>query len=75
MPNQHEAETRAYTDVERQRINFHRRRVVLGKPETVRAKLLALQAQFEADELMVITITGDYDTRLESYRLLAEAFD
>ena len=75
VPNQHEAETRAYTDVERQRIAFHRRRVVLGKPDTVKAKLLALAAQFEADELMVITITGDYGTRLESYRLLAGVFE
>ena len=69
------AARRAYTDVERQRIAFHRRRVVLGKPETVKAKLLALAAQFEADELMVITITGDYLTRLESYRLLAGIFE
>ncbi|HWP86479.1 MAG TPA: LLM class flavin-dependent oxidoreductase, partial [Burkholderiales bacterium] len=75
VPNQREAETRAYTDVERQRIAFHRRRVVLGKPDTVKAKLLALAAQFEADELMVITITGDYLTRLESYRLLAGVFE
>jgi len=75
VPSQQEAETRAYTDVERQRIAFHRRRVVLGKPDTVKAKLLALAAQFEADELMVITITGDYRTRLESYRLLAGVFE
>ena len=75
VPSQQEAETRAYTDVERQRIAFHRRRVVLGKPDTVKAKLLALAAQFEADELMVITITGDYGTRLESYRLLAGVFE
>ncbi|HEV7823100.1 MAG TPA: LLM class flavin-dependent oxidoreductase [Burkholderiales bacterium] len=74
VPNQQEAETRKYTDVERQRIAFHRRRVILGKPDTVKARLLALAEQFEADELMVITITGDYRTRLESYRLLAGEF-
>ena len=73
VPTQHEAETRVYTDAERARISYHRRRVVLGAPETVRAKLLALKAEFEADELMVITITGDYRTRLESYQLLAQA--
>jgi len=27
------------------------------------------------DELMVITLTGDYATRLRSYELLAAAFD
>ena len=41
----------------------------------VKAQLLALRDEFEADELMVITITGDYATRLESYRLLAGVFD
>ena len=75
VPSQQEAEARAYTAEEKQRIAYNRRRVVIGKPETVKAKLLALQAQFEADEMMMITITGDYRTRLESYRLVAEAFE
>jgi len=56
-------------------VEYLRRRVVLGAPATVKARLLDLQVQFEADELMVITITGDYRTRFESYRLLAAAFD
>jgi len=33
-----------------------------------------MQEQFRADELMAITITGDYDSRLKSYELLAGAF-
>ena len=48
---------------------------MLGTPATVRDQLLALQREFEADELMVITITGDYDSRLKSYELLAAAFN
>ena len=52
----------------------HRRRVVLGTPEVVRARLLEIQAEFDADELMVITITGDYGSRLRSYELLAGTF-
>ena len=30
--------------------------------------------RYGADELMVLTITGDYASRLRSYELLAEAF-
>ena len=75
VPSQAEAEARQYNEAERQRITFNRRRLVFGAPETVKARLLELQARFEADELMVITITGSYETRLESYRLLASAFD
>jgi luciferase family oxidoreductase group 1 len=74
VPTQAEAEARQFNEAERARIAFNRRRLVFGAPDTVRARLLELQAQFEADELMVITITGDYETRLESYRLLAAAF-
>ena len=65
----------ACTEVERARIACHRRRVVLGAPGTVKAGLLALREQFEADELMVINITGDYRTRREPCQLIAEAFD
>ena len=74
VPTLEEAERYPYTDVDRERIAHHRRRVVLGTPDVVKQRLLEIQSQFEADELMVITITGDYDTRLRSYELLAEAF-
>jgi luciferase family oxidoreductase group 1 len=72
IPTQEEAEGRTYTDVERARMRHHRRRVILGSPATVRARLEALMAEAEADELVVITITGSYATRMRSYELLAE---
>jgi len=74
VPTLAEAESYPYTPADLRRIQHHRRRVVLGAPDEVREKLLALAAASEADELMVITITGDYDSRLRSYELLAEAF-
>ncbi|MEK7877815.1 MAG: hypothetical protein AAB325_16695 [Pseudomonadota bacterium] len=74
VPNQQEAASRSYSEVEKARIAYNRRRLVLGAPKTVKARLMALTEQFGADELMVITITGDYLTRLESYELIAGAF-
>jgi luciferase family oxidoreductase group 1 len=74
VPNHEEARSYPYTEADRRRIAHHRRRVVLGTPETVRDQLVALQESFQADELMAITITGDYDSRLKSYELLAGAF-
>jgi alkanesulfonate monooxygenase SsuD/methylene tetrahydromethanopterin reductase-like flavin-dependent oxidoreductase (luciferase family) len=74
VPTLEEAERYPYTDTDRQRIAHHSRRVVLGTPDVVKQRLLEIQAEFEADELMVITITGDYDSRLHSYELLANAF-
>jgi luciferase family oxidoreductase group 1 len=56
-------------------VQRERARAVIGTPEAVKQRLLELQQQFQADEMMVITITGDYGSRLRSYELLAEAFE
>jgi luciferase family oxidoreductase group 1 len=74
VPNYAEVAAYPYTETDRDRIAHHRRRVVLGGPDAVKARLLELRTTYEADELMAITITGDYGSRLRSYELLAEAF-
>jgi luciferase family oxidoreductase group 1 len=75
VPTLEEAARYPYTEADRRRIAHHRRRVVLGAPRDVRDRLLEMRSEFEADELMIITITGDYDARMKSYELLARAFD
>jgi luciferase family oxidoreductase group 1 len=70
-----EALERSYTEAERAIIEKERARAVIGTPELVKARLLELKERFQADEVMVITITGDYASRLRSYELLAEAFE
>jgi luciferase family oxidoreductase group 1 len=74
VPNHDEAARYPYTDADHRRIAQHRRRVVAGTPTAVREKLVEMAKVFAANELMVITITGDYASRLRSYELLAEAF-
>ena len=59
---------------ERAYIGQQRSRLVHGDPGEVREKLLQLKEMFAADELMIITVTGDYESRRTSYRLVAEAF-
>jgi len=75
VPNHEEAVRYPYTEADLRRIAYHRRRVVAGTPALVRERLLELARSFGADELMTITITGDYDSRLRSYELLAAAFE
>jgi luciferase family oxidoreductase group 1 len=75
VPTCDEAQAYPYTEADRRRIAHNRRRLMLGSPVTVRERLLELAAEYEADELMIVTITGDYDSRLRSYELLARAFD
>jgi luciferase family oxidoreductase group 1 len=74
VPTLVEAFAHRYTDRERAYIRAQRNRLVLGSPATVKAQLEALAAQYAADELLVLTITGDYESRRESYRLVAQAF-
>jgi luciferase family oxidoreductase group 1 len=70
-----EALSQNWGERERAIIQRERARAVVGTPDAVKARLLEIGAAFEADELMVITITGDYGSRLRSYELLADAFD
>lgn len=51
-----------------------RRRGVVGSPETVRAALEKHAADYQVDEIMVVTICFDFEKRKRSYELLAEAF-
>jgi len=75
VPTQEEAEARVFSDQEQAYIRTQRPRLVHGSAATCQAKLTALAEQFSADELMVLTITGSYATRLESYERLAAAFE
>jgi alkanesulfonate monooxygenase SsuD/methylene tetrahydromethanopterin reductase-like flavin-dependent oxidoreductase (luciferase family) len=48
---------------------------VVGSPEKVRAGIEAVASAYQADEVIVVTITYDHGVRRRSYELLAEAFD
>ena len=50
------------------------RRGVVGSPETVRAGIEAVASAYQADEVIVVTITYDHGVRRRSYELIADAF-
>ncbi|SIT38863.1 conserved hypothetical protein [Paraburkholderia piptadeniae] len=56
-------------------IDREKPRSIIGTPESVTERLHALQEQFDADELIVLTVAGSYRARLRSYELLAGAFE
>jgi luciferase family oxidoreductase group 1 len=74
VPTLAEANKHVYTDEERRYVLAQRERAVIGGPENCRRELTALAERYGADELMALTITGDYASRLRSYELLAAAF-
>jgi luciferase family oxidoreductase group 1 len=50
------------------------RRLVLGTPDQVRAEIEAVAAAYQAEEVIVVSITHDHEARKRSYELIAEAF-
>jgi alkanesulfonate monooxygenase SsuD/methylene tetrahydromethanopterin reductase-like flavin-dependent oxidoreductase (luciferase family) len=63
-----------YSPEERRYVESQRARAVIGGPGKVKSGLLEMAARYAADEVMVLTITGDYDSRRRSYELLIDAF-
>jgi alkanesulfonate monooxygenase SsuD/methylene tetrahydromethanopterin reductase-like flavin-dependent oxidoreductase (luciferase family) len=74
VPTLDEALRHQYTREERQYVMGQRARAVIGGPQRCRRELDALAERYGADEMMVLTITGDYASRLRSYERLIGAF-
>jgi luciferase family oxidoreductase group 1 len=51
---------------------FGGRRGIVGSPATVRAGIDQLAAEYQADEVIIVTITYDHEARRRSYELIAE---
>jgi alkanesulfonate monooxygenase SsuD/methylene tetrahydromethanopterin reductase-like flavin-dependent oxidoreductase (luciferase family) len=47
---------------------------MVGAPEQVRDELQRMAKDLQVEELMVIAVLHDYQARLRSYQLIAEAF-
>ena len=74
VPTAEEAAAHPYTATEREYVAGQRARAVIGGPRRVRGELEAMVQRYGADELMVLTITGDYASRAQSYERLIGAF-
>jgi len=75
VPTAEEAARHAYTPEERQYVTGQRARAIIGGPQKCRRELEEMAARYGADEVMVLTITGDYDSRRRSYERLIEAMN
>jgi alkanesulfonate monooxygenase SsuD/methylene tetrahydromethanopterin reductase-like flavin-dependent oxidoreductase (luciferase family) len=69
-----EAAAYPYTPVDRQRIEHNRKRLIVGSPAQVRARIMALADATKADEVMITTMVFDHTARKRSYELLADEF-
>jgi luciferase family oxidoreductase group 1 len=74
FPSPEEALAQTLTPQEEKLLATVSKRSIVGTKEQVRDKLTALADAHGAEELVVVTITYDFASRLRSYELLAEAF-
>ncbi|WP_158738165.1 LLM class flavin-dependent oxidoreductase [Alteribacillus sp. YIM 98480] len=61
---------------QKEKDSFHKKKqkMIIGNPHEVKEKLIDLQTYYQADEIMINTITHDPVHRTESYELIAENF-
>ena len=74
VPTAEEAARHRYSNEERHYVRSQRARAVIGGPEKAKRELREMTQRYAADELMILTITGDYASRRRSYELLIDAF-
>lgn len=63
-----------YSDEEKVMLRAIEQRGIIGTPEQVRGRLLALSESYGVDDFVILTITYDQADRVRSYELLADAF-
>ena len=74
FPTAEEVAAHRFSAEDQAHLAFNRNRVVSGTPAQVHAQLSQLAADYGVDEIAAVTITADFQDRLRSYELLAEAF-
>ncbi|PYF07323.1 LLM class flavin-dependent oxidoreductase [Ureibacillus chungkukjangi] len=72
VPSIEEAKAIELTDKEKDHFNTVKQKMIIGNPQEVKNNLAELQAKYNVEEFMILTITHSPNERMESYKLLAE---
>ncbi len=74
VPSPEEAAARPLLAADVPYLDYMRTRSIYGSPSHCRTQLEQLAERYDAEELVVVTITYDFAARIRSYELLAEVF-
>jgi luciferase family oxidoreductase group 1 len=74
IPSLETALNYSYTLFDECRIRENRKRMIVGGKEKVKERILELGQEYQTDEIMIVSLIHDFEAKLRSYRLLAEAF-
>lgn len=64
-----------YSGEELRYVQYNRQRMIVGTPDVIKEKIVALAKAFDVDEVVIATFADSAEDRLQSYALLAEMFD
>ena len=73
LPTYAEAEEYACSPIERTRVEYNRKRMIVGGRESIGPKLREFAESYQTAELTVLVMGHDYIQRRDSYRMIAEA--
>ncbi|MBP3040949.1 LLM class flavin-dependent oxidoreductase [Bacillaceae bacterium Marseille-Q3522] len=71
VPSIEEAKRYKLSKDEKAKWEQKKQKLIIGNPQDVKKKLEALQTQYQADELMIVTITYSPKDKIRSYELIA----
>jgi len=72
VPTVEAAKNYPFTNNDLEKIHEMKQKMIIGNPNEVKERLVALTKLYGADELMIVTITHEEDDKFQSYRLMAE---
>ncbi|MFD1030335.1 LLM class flavin-dependent oxidoreductase [Metaplanococcus flavidus] len=71
-PSPEKAQAYEYSKFEKLLVEENRRRMVVGNPKQVADRLEDLAEEYGADEVMLVSIAYDFESKLKTFRLVAE---
>ncbi|MDN4526711.1 LLM class flavin-dependent oxidoreductase [Fictibacillus fluitans] len=74
VPSLEEAKDYSLAEEEKELLEQMKSRTITGSPAKVKQRLEELRTQYQADELMIVTIAHDNRDRIHSYELLSNIF-
>src|SRR5699024_10861493 len=72
IPTLEEAKQYAFNTDEKEKVTEMKQKMIIGNPEQVKEQLVAVQKKYQADELMLVTITHKEEAKFTSYQLVKE---
>ncbi|MED4206373.1 LLM class flavin-dependent oxidoreductase [Neobacillus mesonae] len=72
VPSLEKAKQYVLTEKEQEAVQKMKQKMIIGDPEVVNRRLNELQAQYHADEIMIVTITHDPRDKIKSYQIIAD---